>query len=320
MDYRQTRAVKLCIIDDIKSVVEMIARKPQWEEHGIEVAGTALDGEEGLEMIRSRRPDIVLTDIRMPRMDGLEMTRAILQFAPACKIIILSAYSEFAYAQQAIRLGAMDFVKKPFAIDEIVNVVLKAKEQCLQERVEQERIQAMELRIKESLPVLRQEYLTFLMQHQTAEHSSHSRWEYLGIPLAQHDFAVFIAEIDDFAEKYYRQPVQEIELIRFSLQNILEETVAEWTKGVVFREAASRYVCILNTDDPGIAGQIAEACCANVSRYSRSTLSVGVGLCVPTIHGLADSYSQALSALAYHFIRTGMRCTAMPTSSISRRR
>ncbi|MBY0010912.1 response regulator [Paenibacillus typhae] len=305
MEYRQARAVKLCIIDDIKSVVEMIARKPQWEEHGIEVAGTALDGEEGLEMIRSRRPDIVLTDIRMPRMDGLEMTRAILQFAPACKIIILSAYSEFAYAQQAIRLGAMDFVKKPFAIDEIVNVVLKAKEQCLQERVEQERIQAMELRIKESLPVLRQEYLAFLMQHQTAEHSAHSRWEYLGIPLAQHDFAVFIAEIDGFAEKYYRQPVQEIELIRFSLQNILEETVAEWTKGVVFREAANRYVCIMNTADSDIAVQIAEACCANVSRYSRCTLSVGLGLCVPTIHELADSYSQALSALAYHFYTDG---------------
>lgn len=305
MEYMQAKPVTICIIDDIKSVVEMIARKPQWQEHGIEVAGTALDGEEGLGMIRRLRPDIVLTDIRMPRMDGLEMTRAILQFAPECRIIILSAYSEFSYAQQAIRLGAMDFVKKPFSVEEIVNVVLKARNLCLQEREEQDKLKAMELKIKESLPILRQEYLTFLMQHQTTGPSAKARWQYLGIPLEQENFTVFIAEIDQFAGKYRAQPVQEIELIRFTLQNILEETISVWTRGVIFREATNRYVCIINTDNPGIAGQVTEACCANVSRYSRYTISVGMGLCVSTIHELADSYRQALSALAYHFYTDG---------------
>ncbi|MFD2876123.1 response regulator [Paenibacillus rhizoplanae] len=96
---------KLCVIDDIKSVVDMVSRKPPWQEHGIEVAGTALDGEAGLRIIGETRPDIVLTDIKMPRMDGLQMTRAILEVLPDCKIIILSAYSEFSYAQEAIRLG-----------------------------------------------------------------------------------------------------------------------------------------------------------------------------------------------------------------------
>ncbi|KWX83970.1 AraC family transcriptional regulator, partial [Paenibacillus riograndensis] len=144
MEYLEVKPVKICVIDDIKSVVDMITRKPQWQEYGIEVAGTALDGEEGLQMVREMKPDIVLTDIRMPRMDGLEMTRAILEFAPHCKIIILSAYSEFSYAQQAIRLGAMDFVKKPFSLEEIVNVVLKAKALCLEEREEQEKIMAMQ--------------------------------------------------------------------------------------------------------------------------------------------------------------------------------
>ncbi|UQZ35617.1 DNA-binding response regulator [Paenibacillus sp. PK3_47] len=305
MEYRQANPVTLCIIDDIKSVVEMIARKPQWQEHGIEVAGTALDGEEGLEMVRRLKPDVVLTDIRMPRMDGLEMTRAILESNPECRIIILSAYSEFAYAQQAIRLGAMDFVKKPFSLEEIVNVVLKARDLCLQEREEQEKLKAMELKIKASLPILRQEYLTFLMQHQTTESSARARWQYLGIPLEPENFVVFIAEIDQFAGKYGAQPVQEIELIRFTLQNILEETVSAWTRGVIFREATNRYVCIMNTDNYELAEQITEACCANVSRYSRYTVSVGVGLCVPAIHELADSYTQALRALAYHFYTDG---------------
>ncbi len=305
MEYPEDRTVKICVIDDIKSVVDMIARKPRWQEYGIEVAGTALDGEEGLQMVRRQKPDIVLTDIRMPRMDGLEMTKAILEFAPHCKIIILSAYSEFSYAQQAIRLGAMDFVKKPFSLEEIVTVVLKARALCLQEREEQEKIMAMKAQIKESLPILRQEYLTFLMQHRATEPGAKARWEYLGIPLAQENFTVFIVEIDHFAGKYGMQPVQEIELIRFSLQNILEETILAWTQGILFREATNRYVCIINGDDPQAAGQISEACCANVSRYSRCTVSIGVGLCVAAIHELADSYAQALSALAYHFYTGG---------------
>lgn len=296
---------KLCIIDDIKSVVEMISRKPAWQEHGIEVAGTALDGEEGLRIIRDTRPDIVLTDIRMPRMDGLQMTRAILEVLPGCKIIILSAYSEFSYAQEAIRLGALDFVKKPFSLEEIVNVVLKVKELCREERQETARLAVMESKIRESLPILRQEYLTFLLHHQTTEADARSRWEYLDIPLTQHNFFVFVAEIDHFAEKLSGQPVQEVELLRFSLHNILEETISARTRGVIIREATDRYVCIMNGSDPDIAGQITEACCINVSRFSRNTLSIGVGAGVSEIHELAAAYRQALSALGYHFYTGG---------------
>ncbi|SET89589.1 response regulator [Paenibacillus sp. NFR01] len=298
-------AFKICIIDDIKSVVDMISKKPDWREHGIEVAGTALDGEEGLRMIRETRPDIVLTDIRMPRMDGLEMTRAILEFLPSCKIIILSAYSEFSYAQEAIRLGALDFVKKPFSIDEIVGAVLKAKELCRQERTENARLAVMERKIKESLPILRQEYLTFLIHHQAAASGTESRWDYLEIPLDREHFFVFVAEIDHFQEMYHNQTVQEVELVRFSLHNILEETISAWTRGVIFREATNRYVCIINATDPDTAALITEACCANVARFSKSTISIGLGLGVAAIHELSESFGQALSALAYHFYTGG---------------
>ncbi|GIO62795.1 response regulator [Paenibacillus cineris] len=296
---------KLCVIDDIKSVVEMVSRKPPWQEHGIEVTGTALNGEAGLQIIRETRPDIVLTDIRMPRMDGLQMTRAILEVLPDCKIIILSAYSEFSYAQEAIRLGALDFVKKPFSLEEIVNAVLKARELCREERQETARLAVMEAKIKESLPILRQEYLTFLLHHQTTEADARSRWAYLDIPLDQHDFFVFVAEIDHFAEKLSGQPVQEVELLRFSLHNILEETISALTRGVIIREATDRYVCIMNGSDPETAALITEACCTNVSRFSRHTISIGVGLGTAAIQELGTAYRQALSALGYHFYTGG---------------
>lgn len=297
--------LKLCVIDDIKSVVDMISLKIPWPEHGLTVTGTALDGEEGLRLVLETKPDIILTDIRMPKMDGLEMTRAVLDAHPQCKIIILSAYTDFAYAQQAIRLGAFDFVKKPFSIEEIVNVVQKAKDACLEDRAEAERHREMERKIKHSLPVLRQEYLTLLLRHPTGEEDARRRWEFLEIGLEPRHFVVCLVEIDRFTDKYHDLPVHEIELIRFSLQNIMEETIASMTKGIVFREAVHRYVCVINAADNRFAADIAEACRANIERYTRFTVSIGAGLSVSGLHELPYSYRQALTALSYHFYTDG---------------
>ncbi|MDB5055610.1 MAG: AraC family transcriptional regulator [Bacilli bacterium] len=299
------RPIKLCIIDDIRSVVEMISLKIDWHAHGIEVVGSALDGDEGLLLVQKESPDIIVTDIRMPKMDGLEMTRRILEFLPQSKIIILSAYTDFSYVQQALRLGAFDFVKKPFSIDEILRLVLKAKVAWEQDERELTKIVEMEKKIKESMPVLRQEYLNLLMHHQTDEVNARMRWEFLDIDLKPQNFVVFIVEIDQFSDKYQAQFVQSIELIRFSLQNIMEETITSFTKGTVFREALNRYVCIINCTDNDKAAVIAEVCCVNIAQFTRFTVSIGVGLEVSGIHELPLSYRQALNALSYHFYTNG---------------
>ncbi|MFD0714560.1 response regulator [Paenibacillus sp. GCM10027626] len=297
--------VKLCVIDDIRSVVDMISRKPSWAEHGIQMAGTALDGEEGVRMVREVKPDIVLTDIRMPKMDGIEMTRQILSIAPMTKIIILSAYTDFSYTKQAIRLGAFDFVKKPFSVGEIVGTVLKAKEAFLQSKEERDRLQELEMRQRQSLPVLQQEHLTLLVHHPHNGTGIVAQWEQLAIGLEPDSFNVFVAEFDHFMEKYKLRPAWEVELMRFSLRNVLEETVTLWTKGVIFRESANQFVCIMNCADDHEAVAISEACRVNVQRYTHSTVSIGVGRCVRQVSELPDAYQKAVSALSYHFFTEG---------------
>ncbi|MDF2921470.1 MAG: AraC family transcriptional regulator [Paenibacillaceae bacterium] len=297
--------MKLCVIDDIRSVVEMITTRIPWGEHGITIAGSALDGEEGLALVSQVRPDIVLSDIRMPKLDGLEMTRRILEFSPQSKVIILSAYTDFAYAQQAIRLGAFDFVKKPFSMEEIIAVVVKARDARAAELAEQAQVQAMEKRIKDSMPVLRQEYFQLLMHHQTDIISAMKRWEFLHMEMEPRHVAVLIAEIDQFSERYQGMPVQEMELIRFSLQNIMEETVQGYTKGIIFRESLNRYVCVINSSDDHLVSLVADACCANIAKYTKFTISIGVGLAVEAVNQLSQSYQQALKALSYHFYTGG---------------
>ncbi|MFX3635873.1 MAG: response regulator [Candidatus Pristimantibacillus sp.] len=297
--------IKLCVIDDIRSVVDMISRMPPWHEHGIEVIGTALDGEDGIRLIKEQNPDIVLTDIRMPKMDGLAMTKAILEQAPQTKIIILSAYTDFSYTQQAIRLGAFDFVKKPFSIEEIVKTVLEAKAAYLAEQDEQTKVIGLKNERLQSLPMLQQEYMSLLVYHPAQEVKAVEQWRQLEINLEPKPLNVFVLEVDDFMEKYRSRPAKEIELMRFSLRNILMETVTGFTKGIVFRESANRFVCIMNCSDNQEAVRISEACRMNIQQFTHSTISIGVGPCVDHVAKLPDSFQQAVNAVSYHFYTNG---------------
>jgi len=297
--------VTLCIIDDIPSVVEGLASAVDWASIGVEVVGTALDGKEGLALIREKRPDIVLTDIRMPNMDGIEMLDTLNRERIPSKAIFFSGYTDFEYARQAVRLGAFDYLTKPHSIPDILEIVAKAKERVLAERREQIRLIEIERRVKESLPILRQEFFTLLLHHAASEGAVRKRWAFLQIELPQTDLAVMMIEIDQFEKRCASLPIEEIELIRFSLQNILEETISSVTRGVVFRETMSRFAAVCHLPDGVDAADLAERCCEHVATYSKFTISIGVGRKATHASELHRSCQDARIALSYQFYTGG---------------
>lgn len=101
-----------------------------------EVVGVAENGEEGLSLILKEMPDLIITDIRMPNMDGIEMLSQLRQRGCASKALVLSAYSEFAYAQQAIKLGVSEYLLKPIVLDELAQALRAVGTRLQQEREE----------------------------------------------------------------------------------------------------------------------------------------------------------------------------------------
>lgn len=106
--------LKVVVIEDEELVRRGIVMAVDWASVDCEVVGEASNGEAGLELIARERPDIVVTDIRMPRMDGLEMLRQLREEGCGASVILLTAYSDFTYAQSALKLGAVDYLLKPF--------------------------------------------------------------------------------------------------------------------------------------------------------------------------------------------------------------
>ena len=125
-DGMEVYMIPVLVVDDEKFVREGIVRGTDWKSVGCEVVGQAKNGEEALALARTLHPALIVTDIRMPKMDGIELVRTLREENIAVKVIFLTAYSDFSYAQQAIRLKASDYLLKPFEDGQLEAVVKRS--------------------------------------------------------------------------------------------------------------------------------------------------------------------------------------------------
>ena len=115
--------LKVLIVEDEEMIRKGIVLTVDWAALDCVVVGEASNGLEGLEAARRLEPTLIITDLKMPQMDGLEMLRALREEGCAAYVIILTAYDQFEYAQSALRLGAVDYLLKPFHDGELENAV-----------------------------------------------------------------------------------------------------------------------------------------------------------------------------------------------------
>ena len=104
---------KVFLVEDETVIREGLRDRIPWDQFGYRFVGEAADGEMALPLIRKTKPDVLITDIKMPFMDGLELSRLVKKALPDTKIIILSGYNEFDYAKEAIKIGISDYLLKP---------------------------------------------------------------------------------------------------------------------------------------------------------------------------------------------------------------
>ncbi|SFJ48597.1 two-component system, response regulator YesN [Paenibacillus sp. UNC496MF] len=152
--------IKLLLVEDETATRQGLMKHIKWHELGIGVVEEAKDGIEGLEAARRLRPDIVVSDIRMPGMNGIDFTASVRERFPACKIIYLSGHSDKEYLKAAIRINAVSYVEKPINLDELQEVIAKAVQLCL----EHLKADHLNLALSESLPFIRQTIVSGLIR------------------------------------------------------------------------------------------------------------------------------------------------------------
>jgi two-component system response regulator YesN len=126
--------LSVLVVDDEAKTRRGIRTMVNWAAHGLEFAGEATNGKDAVDLVRSRAPDIVVADIRMPLMNGIDFARTVRSERPDLRVVFLTGYSDFEYAKEAVRIGASDYLLKPFGIEELTNVLCRIRDEVHGER------------------------------------------------------------------------------------------------------------------------------------------------------------------------------------------
>ena len=175
---------RVILIDDEPLIVEGLKKVVRWEEYQCTVVATAEDAEKGAELIRTLQPDILFTDIRMPGVDGLTMLAGLRSEFPDLQVTVLTGFRDFAYAQEAIRLGVARFLLKPSRMDEIREALAcmttrlekTHTEQSTEQEEPEERENAGSFLVNRALDYLEEHYAEKLTLQEVADACYVSQW------------------------------------------------------------------------------------------------------------------------------------------------
>lgn len=164
-------ALKVLVVDDEKLERVLIQKIYDWDKNGFEIIGDVSSGVEGLEFINNRRPDIIITDINMPSMDGLEFVEKVFQEEAnkAIRIIIITGYREFDYARRAVKLGVDDFILKPIDGKELAKIAGDIKKDIEKEQMEKEEVTKLKEKITQNEDIVIESFLQRLVENRVDE-------------------------------------------------------------------------------------------------------------------------------------------------------
>ncbi|GAB6931255.1 response regulator [Paenibacillus sp. JCM 10914] len=294
---------KILIVDDEPIVREGIRNRIDWAEHGYECIGVSENGRDALETITRMRPDVLLTDIYMPFMDGLELSHEVMARYPQTKIVILTGFDDFEYAQQAVKLQVTDFILKPITSVELSEVLDKLKLEMDEERGYNEHVSRLKQQISESMVLLQERFLERLATSPMKKSEIAAKLVYFNIPLTGPLYIALSADIDELRsdERY-----ADNELYAFALYNIIQEIMAKESGSAVFRYKENAVITILSgssEEDMYCSAQdLAEEIRKAIKQFMTFTITIGVGTLCHQLEDIRYSCAASEAALEYRLL------------------
>jgi two-component system response regulator YesN len=285
---------KALLVDDETLDLEGLKQLIPWEELDIEVIGTANSGFEAMDMLKEEYIDLLITDIKMPIMSGLELFDKARKLYPNLKGIFVSGYEDFQYAKKAIQMNASAYVLKPVDDEELISAI-KGVVKSLDEEIEKISI---EVHYKESIPYLRNELIHQLIEGNYNYNTLQSMIVRSGIKWTDRKLCAAVVEIDDFEWKLNNCKVEERAALQSSLINSLEDKLSTEALGYFSRIGKNRIILITNETDLDTIEKM-DLFIKNYKGIEGVSLTCGVGGTVSTPEEIIHSYRQATEALDY---------------------
>ena len=292
---------RVMIVDDEPAIRKGLTNFMPWDALDCKVSAIACDGIEALELLKTTMVDIVVTDIKMPGMDGIELSGHIYRDYPAIKTIILTAYGDFNYSQSAIRYGAVDFVLKPTSTDKFVEAIDRAKALIRKEREKNAVIDSLRSDLTHQLEDLLENFLVKVLHG--VEDVSQIPYKSQINKIELRHFIAIVAEITDPASHRSQQtsPNHGIQIVKRLMSSIFKE-YPHYTV-IVDEDHVCSFLNIGKDGNPSTESVLHS--CHELSyitkNLNKSALSLGISKAHYGIQYLSEAYKEGLYALSDSF-------------------
>ena len=305
---------KILLVDDEILVRDAIRENIDWGKLDCELIGDCENGKQAVEFVKTHEVDIVLTDILMPYMDGMELSHFLHDNYPDVLIVIFSGFGEFEYAKKAIQYNVSEYMLKPVTAMELTKVIENMKEKLDSRKKEQRKMESLTQVSQDyhkNANVIRSKALDCLVKCTREVQVSLDELERMGITFQAASYRVAVFDIDTYSDMYQMDmdKQQESALMAFVLFNVGDEIVVQEKAGVVYQEGNNRVCIIFAGNRTKEFSENIHRICHEIQKKVKEVIgletSIGIGSWVRSPYELIYSYRLAAKAIDYRYLLGG---------------
>lgn len=294
--------IKVMLVDDEPIFLRGFQSLIDWAQTGCQVTQLAESGEDALLKLEQNQPDILITDLVMPGMNGIELIRCVKHLHPSIEIIILSGHGEFEFAQQAMENEVSGYLLKPVSRRQMTQEVRKAAEKIEKHRSSHAEMERRRVQLAESMPLLKDRFLRELIHNGISDEAEHARKRTL-LGLDLNGIAFFIALVQ--APWRRDRAVDESGLILdLSLSDFCSELLNSQQKAYLTMDADLLCLLVISEHDGFSdlqAYELMNAMWTQIGGKFNVNVTIGMGACCSSLSMLPVSYEGAVNALKSAF-------------------
>ncbi|WP_394922701.1 response regulator [uncultured Robinsoniella sp.] len=298
---------KVLLVDDEALIREAISENTRWNELGYELVGACKNGKEAMDMIIQNPPDLLLTDICMPHVDGMELTKFVYEQYKDTKVVIISGYDEFEYAKKAVKYQVVEYILKPITAFELSETLLKVKEALDAEQLKKQNMKKIRGAYISNLPLMRGRFLIGLLQGNVNEDTIEDKLLDYQIQLKGSQFMAAMVIGDDLSPFLSQEADTKTDLAYFAIFNIASEIIASYGTGVTFQAFEEKTVIIFsgNGELEEMALRVCEEIQEAILKYLKIECTIGLGTAVNSLSQVYSSFNDTKKAMEYRFLLGG---------------
>ncbi len=306
-----SKMLKVMIVEDELPVRNMIIDIVDWSSYDMEIAFAAADGQEALQYLEGNDVDVIMTDIYMPFVDGMELVRRVRQVNSDCKVIFLTGYNDFEFAREAVELKASKYLLKPITKKELVEVLEEVKSEIQDQQLKAKDLHRLQADYEKNKLLLQNNLFLDLIRGYIPADRIEEVCMNVGLGFNASNYVLCVLEVIDRDNIGQDQWFNDYSILHFALCNIVKEVLVEEPYTKVLMEGDGKIVILIEDDERrrivNKAQRLMQRAIHTIKRLYDFDISVGISEPASGLHHLKRSFDEAMTAISYRVLEGNNR-------------